>query len=170
MAFLNPCAMCSSPCCKDYAVTVTAFDVLRISGRAKLKPEEFSGFMECNLFNADEETILDFSDGYPCGYVLAIKSHPCYFLDSKNRCMIHEYSPLSCRRYPFNIAGQMKARYCPFHAKLLFRLRGPEVRLEDYMREITAYRAMVREWNKEPGKQADCMGFLMDKCRSFGDL
>ncbi len=162
----NPCTLCPAPCCKDYTVTVTSFDILRISQRADLEPREFAEFKECTIFNKDPETVFRFSDGdFPEGYILIIKSHPCFFMDIKNKCMIHGYAPLSCRRYPFDIAGNMNARFCPWYSKILFRHRGPEIGLEPYLKEIKAYRGIVAKWNRNPGKKADCMVFLLDESR-----
>jgi Fe-S-cluster containining protein len=163
---INPCTLCSAPCCKDYMVTCTSFDVLRISRRARLPAEKFAMIEECRLFNRDPQTVLRFSDvDFPEGYILIIKSHPCFFLDSDNRCMVHEYAPFSCRRYPFDISGKMNARYCPAHSKLLFRLQGPSVDVGPYMRQIDAYRALVREWNDNPGRHSDCMPWLLERSR-----
>ncbi|MFH2100675.1 MAG: YkgJ family cysteine cluster protein [Candidatus Micrarchaeota archaeon] len=161
---INPCSLCSAPCCKDYTVTVTSFDILTISQRAKLPPSKFAKIAECTLFNKDPETVLRFSDvDFPEGYILIIKSHPCFFLDIKNRCMIHEYAPLTCRRYPFDISGRMNARYCPSHSKLLFLIQGPEVEVKPYMRRIEAYRKLVGEWNDNPGRHQDCLEWLLKR-------
>lgn len=166
MAF-NPCAFCSAECCKNYVITVTSFDILRISERSKLQPKEFARIVPCTIFNASPNTVLYMSDGEEnYGYLLTIKSHPCFFLDSKNRCIIHDYAPLCCRKYPFDLSGKMVyALYCPFYSKFLFRMQGATKLKEDYPAELTAYEKLVRKWNKVPGKLEDCLDWMMKKTK-----
>jgi Fe-S-cluster containining protein len=145
-------------------ITVTSFDILRISKRAKLDPKEFARIVPCTLFNKDERSILWFSDcDFPDGYILIIKSHPCFFLDINNRCMIHEYAPRSCRRYPFDLEGNRKVRFCSWVSNFLFSLEGPQIDSEICKKEISGYWGIISEWNKSPGKIDDCLDFLMER-------
>jgi len=164
MVRLDPCMLCSAPCCKDYTVTTTSFDVLRISKRSKIPAGKFARIVECTLLNKDPQTVIRLSDGdFPEGYMLIIKSHPCFFLDIHNKCIIHDYAPHSCTRYPFNIAGEMNARFCPALSKILFKIQGPMLPLEPYMKEINAYRELVQEWNDNPGRHHECLEWFLQK-------
>ncbi len=78
------CLDCAA-CCKNYSPRFKGPDIRRISGKLNLKSTEF---IEQYLF-ADE-------DG---DYVL--KSKPCPFLGTDNKCSIYEYRPSDCSRFPY---------------------------------------------------------------------
>ena len=139
---LNPCSLCSAKCCKNYIITVTSFDILRVLQNRNKKEGEFVELHEARLLNFDTDTLLEFSD-HPRSHVLGFKSNPCFFLDEHNRCTIHEFAPLTCRRYPFNIYSQMKGRYCPLPSSLLFKLKGPTVSSKQVLEELDSYKEIV---------------------------
>lgn len=165
---INPCTLCSAPCCKNYMITTTSFDILRISKHAKLEPKEFAKIVPCTIFNATPQTVLYLSDGdSPYGYLLTIKSHPCYFLDIKNKCMVHKYAPLCCRKYPYDSTGKMvNAIYCPFYSKILFQMQGESSSIsKQHNDEMIEYMRIVTEWNNSPGKMDDCLDWIMDRTK-----
>jgi len=162
---LSPCSLCSARCCKELYITVTAFDVLRISAKTGKEPSEFAELYPLRIINFDNETVLECYDGtfYPAEYILCIKSHPCFFLKD-NKCTIHEFSPCVCRSFPKGIDGRWKTRMCPFPAGWLFWIFGTNMP-NYYARELAVYKDIVMEWNKKKGKKEDCMGFLLKNAR-----
>lgn len=163
---LNPCSLCPAHCCKSYIITVTIYDVMRISKNTGQNPEEFCALSELRMLSYDPDVVLDTTDGYGY-YVLALKSHPCIFLGKDNRCKIHEFSPMSCRRYPYTISDKLNTRFCPLPSQLLFRLRGPDIKITPLSRELDAHKELVSKWNKKPGKKADCLGFLLKNAKDI---
>ncbi len=155
---INPCSFCSACCCKTYTITVTSFDILRICKNTGKKPEEFTVFHPVRLLAYDPATVIDFEDG---NGILGFKSHPCVFLKN-NLCTIYKFAPLSCRRYPFTLNGSINPRFCPLPSRLIFRFNAPGPR-ENLDHELNAYKKIVKEWNKNPGKKKDCLSFIMEK-------
>jgi Fe-S-cluster containining protein len=161
----SPCSLCDANCCKSYTITVTSFDILRISEDTGRKPEEFAVLLQARLLSFDPDTTLDMGDDARV-FLLCIKSHPCFFL-KKNRCIVHGSAPLSCRRYPFQLDGKLNARFCPLSSELLFRLKGAEIKTDGMVRELEAHKRIVKEWNKKPGKRSECMVFLLERARKM---
>ena len=165
---LNPCSFCPAHCCKNYIITVTAFDALRVCKNTGKKAEEFCSIEPAKLLSFDPDTTLDMKDD-PFTYILAFKSHPCIFLGADNRCTIHNFAPLSCKRYPHKAdkeSGSINARFCPAVSRLLFSVRKPDISLDQYLPELEAYKKIVKEWNANPGKKDACLGFLLEKVNS----
>lgn len=154
---INPCSICSANCCKTYQITVTSFDILRIIENGY---NNFAIFSPPTLLSFDPDAVLDFSDDYRGG-LLGIKSHPCFFLKD-NKCTIHKFAPLSCRRYPYNLGKKINQRFCPFISSILFKMVGVQTTADELNREYQEYKKIVKEWNKLPGKKSDCMQFLLD--------
>jgi Fe-S-cluster containining protein len=166
MVMLNPCSGCNARCCSDYIVTVTSFDVLRISKKTAMEPEEFAQFYPATILNLDWDSVLQFHTGseIPDYCILALKSRPCFFLEDK-RCKIHEFAPSICSRYPFGRGGSMNARHCSILARALFLVNGPQS--PKIMDEIRTYHKIVKEWNDSKGKKESAMQFLMSKSADF---
>ncbi len=161
---ISPCSLCDANCCKSYIITVTAFDVLRVMKFTGKPHTEFATLHQARLLAFDPDTTLDMEDdGWV--YILGFRSHPCAFI-GKNLCSIHGCAPLSCRRYPFQLNGKLNARFCPLPSQLAFRLAGPDIKAEEMAREMEAYKAIIREWNKKPGKKAECIDFLLRMAKS----
>jgi Fe-S-cluster containining protein len=160
---INPCSGCNAPCCKNYIVTVTSFDVVKIAEKTKKKIEAFAELYPARLLTYDWDTVIHcFDNEYPDYYLLALKSHPCIFHDKGNRCQIHDFAPFICRRYPYDLAGkEFMRRHCSVVSNFLFQLRGPTTQEEIW--KIEAYRKIVKEWNQKKGRKKDCMGFLMKR-------
>lgn len=78
------CLQCAA-CCKNYSPRFKTPDVKRISKHLGLKE---SVFIDTYL-NVDDEG--DF----------VVKSTPCPFLGSGNRCSIYEARPSDCARFPY---------------------------------------------------------------------
>lgn len=78
------CLQCAN-CCKNYSPRFKTPDIRRISKHLKMKEGDFI------------ETYLRLdSDG---DYV--VKSTPCPFLQSDNRCSIYDQRPSDCHRFPY---------------------------------------------------------------------
>jgi Fe-S-cluster containining protein len=161
---INPCSICSAHCCKNYVITVTSFDVLRICQNTNKKAEDFALFHPPRLLSFDADTILDFEDDYRGG-ILSFKSHPCIFLGKDNLCTAHEHAPMSCRRYPYQLNDKLNARFCPLPSEILFRIKGPDINKSPLIKELDEYKEIVKEWNKNPGKKDECLSFIIARTR-----
>lgn len=161
----GPCFFCLSECCKTYTISVTIFDILRIMEHTRGSWEGFAVLHKARLLSYDPDTTLDMKDdGWT--YILGLKSHPCVFL-KEDLCAIHEAAPLSCKRYPFRLDGSLDSRFCPLPSNLLFRFKRPDIPAEGMEKEIRLHKQIVKEWNKKPGKKADCIPFLINKAREL---
>ncbi len=161
---LGPCSLCSAECCRNHYISVTVFDVLRISEKTKKKPEEFVILYPLRLINFDNDTVLEFHDnGFPEEHILCLKSHPCIFLEGK-KCRIHEFAPSVCRTYPEKTDGKFNLELCPFPSAFLFRVLGTNMP-SNYKKELRRYKTIVKEWNKKKGKKRDCIDFLISRAR-----
>lgn len=158
----SPCSLCSARCCKNYFITITAADVLRLSEYTGKKPSEFAELVPLRLLTFDNELVLEcWENGIMHEYVLTLKSHPCIFLEG-NRCSVYSHAPLVCKLYPYHANGKIIPRaQCPLLANILHRLRGPEIALEHYVRELSEYKKIVAAWNERRGSLAECMDFLL---------
>ena len=77
------CLECAN-CCKTTGPLFTDKDISRIAKHLSLKPSEFTE----KYLRIDEDK----------DYVL--KSVPCTFLDSDNKCFIYDVRPKACREFP----------------------------------------------------------------------
>jgi Fe-S-cluster containining protein len=162
----NPCSGCSAPCCTNYLVTVTSFDVLKIVEQTGKKPQEFTEFYPAKLLNQDWRSVLFFFDKgeLPDYSILALKSWPCIFLKN-GKCPIHDFSPFACKRYPHDLQGNLKKRDCSIISQAFFLLKGPQK--EKMKKEIDDYHMIVKEWNESKSKKVDCMEFLIKRSVDF---
>ncbi len=78
------CLTCAN-CCKNYSPRFKTPDIKRISKHLKLKEGEF----------IEKYLKLDDEGDY------VMKSTPCAFLGSDNRCSIYEVRPSDCARFPY---------------------------------------------------------------------
>lgn len=161
----NPCSLCPAHCCKSYTITVTAFDVLRLK-RSGRDPRDFAVLHQARLLSYDPDTTLEMEDE-SWVYLLGFRSHPCVFLGKDNLCTVHAQAPMSCRRYPYQLDGKLNTRFCPFPSQLLFRVKGPDIPTDPLVRELEAYKRIVKGWNGKPGKLADCMGALLSRAEEM---
>ena len=123
---MNFCKGCKAPCCRDYVITVTSQDILRIMGKTGKKPEEFAQLYPATILNLNEETVLEcHEEGLRYDYILALKSHPCIFLGENSLCTIHEFAPYVCRSYPKNSLGKpLKGANAGCSGELLLKSGG----------------------------------------------
>lgn len=162
----NPCSLCTAKCCRTYTITITIFDLARIL-KVKQNPENFIALTEPRLLSYDPDTVFDTTNGYGY-YLLGLKSHPCVFLDLKtNNCTIHESAPLSCRRYPFNIAGKLNTRCCPLLSQLLFRINGPDIQADQVVLELNKHKNLVKKWNKQPKTKEQLLEFVIKQAQNL---
>jgi len=162
---VNPCSLCDANCCKSYLITATAFDVLRVMERTGRPASEFAALHQARILSFDPDNTLDMEDDSWI-YLLGFQSHPCVFLE-KNRCIIHECSPMACRRFPFQMDGKLNRRFCPLPSQLIFHLKGANIKTGQMKREIEAHKRIVKEWNAKPGKLCDCLPFLLKRAREM---
>ncbi|MFH0737784.1 MAG: YkgJ family cysteine cluster protein [Candidatus Micrarchaeota archaeon] len=162
----GPCSFCAAECCNSYIITATAFDVLRVIERTKKPWNGFAILHQARLLAFDPDTTLDMEDdGWV--YLLGFKSHPCVFLKGGGLCSIHDCAPMACKRFPFQLDGKLNCRFCPLPSQLFFRMSRPSLKAEDMIRELEMHKTIVKEWNKKPGKKADCIPFLLERAESM---
>ncbi len=77
------CLDCAN-CCKTISPIFTQRDIERIS---KYKNQNVGDFISNYLFMDEEGDFV-------------LKSSPCVFLDTNNKCSIYEVRPKACREYP----------------------------------------------------------------------
>lgn len=160
---LSPCMLCGAECCRNHLITVTAFDVLRIEEDG-YRASDFARLAPCRILNYDNDMVLEMHDsGCAEDYLLALKSHPCYFLEW-GRCTIHKIAPSVCKAYPKNAQGKMIGRLCPRVPRIMHSVLGTQIRPE-YAKEIDAYRLIVKEWNRKKGKKSECLQFLLEEAK-----
>ena len=108
------CLQCAA-CCKNYSPRFKTPDIKRISRHLQLKE---GAFIDAYL-RIDEEG----------DYVL--KSLPCPFLGSDNRCTIYEVRPSDCSRFPYTDEDVLlkrphltlkNASFCPITYYVLERM------------------------------------------------
>lgn len=148
-------------CCKSYMITATAFDVLRAMEHTGRSAGDFAMLHQARILAFDPDNTLDMEDDSWI-YLLGFKSHPCVFLKD-NRCTIHGCAPMACRRFPFQLDGGLNARFCPLPSQLVFRIKGADIGISQMEREIVMHKRIVKEWNANPGKKADCIDFLLKR-------
>lgn len=115
-AFENVDCLSCANCCRNYSPRFKTPDIKRISKVLRMKE---GAFIE-NHLRLDE-------DG---DYV--VKSTPCPFLGSDNRCSIYEDRPSDCRRFPYTDEDVLlkrpaitlkNATFCPAVHYVLERLK-----------------------------------------------
>ena len=163
---INPCNGCKATCCKNYVITVTSFYVIEIAQKTNRNYLEFAELYPARLLNYDWDTVLQCYNAtdqakLPTYHLLAIKSHPCFFLKN-NWCSIHDFAPFICRQYPYTLSGkELMKRHCSFLSHCIFYLKGPTD--SKYALRIPAYKKIVKEWNSKKGDKTECMEFLIKK-------
>ncbi|MBI5046153.1 YkgJ family cysteine cluster protein [Candidatus Micrarchaeota archaeon] len=181
---LSPCSICPAHCCKTYTITVTSFDIFRIAQNTNKPLESFATLHPLRMLAYDPDMVLDIKNENkrtgPCDtpsvttdyFLLGLQSHPCTFLGKDNLCTIHKFAPMTCRRYPFDLSDKLNTRFCPLPSQLLFRLKGPDIQKTEMIRELEAYKKIVKEWNTNQankvnkgkfGTTEECMEFLMER-------
>ena len=110
------CLSCAN-CCKTTSPIFRKVDIDRISKSMGMK----SGKFENEFLRVDEDG--DF----------VLKSSPCYFLGSDNKCSIYDVRPLACREYPHTDRKNMfqiidltakNLEICPAVAKIVTEMEG----------------------------------------------
>jgi len=77
------CLDCAN-CCKTTGPLFTSADIERISKSLRQRPQQF----------IDQYLRIDEDNDY------VLKSVPCTFLDSDNKCFIYDVRPKACREFP----------------------------------------------------------------------
>jgi uncharacterized protein len=111
------CLNCAA-CCKNYSPRFKTPDIKRISKYLGLRESVF----------IDTYLLLDSEGDY------VVKSKPCAFLGSDNRCSIYEVRPSDCSRFPYTDEDVLLKRpaitlknstFCPAVYFVLERLIKP---------------------------------------------
>ena len=148
---MRACIGCNAPCCRDLIITVTAFDVLRAAKASELPPETFAELRPLDLlYYNPKEVVVALEGGEEGHYVLAFRSHPCFFYDERKGCTIYKSAPLACRLYPYNSEGRLTGSLCPLKNKLLHFLKPPsQALLKAYEEERRTYWGIVEKVNRQ---------------------
>ena len=118
------CLSCAN-CCKTTSPIFRKVDIDRISKSMGMK----SGKFEDEFLRVDEDG--DF----------VLKSSPCYFLGSDNKCSIYDVRPLACREYPHTDRKNMfqildltakNLEICPAVAKIVTEMEGNVKKSSEY--------------------------------------
>ena len=164
--------MCNGNCCVSFVITITSFDLLRIMKETGLKPEEFSDLRRLDILSYDDSQIIECKeDKFKDYYLLSLKSHPCYFFDSKKGCKIHSAKPIACRIYPFNEDEKFSEKsMCPIISGLLFRAsKSPKEDILRYKKEKELYSEIVKKCNSRDRTRKNAMKFLVSETKKHFD-
>ncbi|MES2799334.1 MAG: YkgJ family cysteine cluster protein [Bacteroidota bacterium] len=110
----NDCLTCGN-CCKTTSPIFRDVDIKRISKGLRMKESKF----------IDEFLRMDDESDY------VLKTAPCSFLGTDNKCSIYEIRPLACREYPHTDRKNMfqilqitekNTQICPAVATIVFDL------------------------------------------------
>ena len=166
---MNPCSFCDGRCCESFVITVNAFDVLRIEKETGRKAEEFAELRRLDILSYEEEMVIEAKNkGSTDYYLLALKSHPCYFFRNR-RCEIYSFRPLACRIYPFAENGKMSRRaLCPIVSKIgfFFYLSLKNI-IEQYKKEKEEYEKIVKECNEKKFEKEEAFDFIIKKAKTM---
>jgi len=164
--------MCNGNCCASFVITITSFDLLRIMKETGLKPEEFSQLRRLDILSYDDSQIIECKENkFKDYYLLSLKSHPCYFFDSKKGCKIHSAKPMACSIYPFNEYEKFSEKsMCPFISGLLFRTSKPQKEnILKYKKEKELYCELVKKCNSRSRTRENAMKFLVSETKKQFD-
>ena len=90
---------CWNECCHGTDITLTPFDILRLSNHLNIRPAEF-------LTRFTLPATMDAS-GLPVAKLRMAEEEgrrPCVFLHDEDGCSVYEARPASCRYYPLGFA------------------------------------------------------------------
>jgi Fe-S-cluster containining protein len=166
---MNPCSFCDGKCCESFVITVSAFDVARIERETGKRAGEFAELRRLDILFYDEDTVVEAKEGgYTGYYLLALKSHPCYFF-ADGKCTIYSYRPLACRVYPFSENGRMSKRaLCPLVSKIGFAFFRPSKKIiEEYKKEREAYAEIVKKCNEKKLGREEAFDFLIERAKTM---
>ncbi len=163
----NPCSECNALCCKNYAVTLTSFDILRIY-------KKISSFDFIDLVNSDNfdtclaQNIIFFEKKIPKEYYLTLKrkrNGSCIFLGKDNLCTIYKERPMVCRLYPFKFEnGEILAKEqirCQHNWQLSSEMKKNLFKIkEQQQKELKLFGILARKWNSAFSKEGNLSSFL----------
>ncbi len=132
---------CWNACCHDTDITLTPFDILRLSRHLNIRPSEF-------LTKFAVPAIWD-KAGLPVAKLRvsdeAGDRKPCVFLHDEDGCSVYEHRPVSCRYYPLGLAAvKMKGHEEP--EDFYFLVKEPHCKGHDEPKTQT-----VAEYRAEQG-------------------
>ncbi len=166
------CEICNGNCCASFIITITSFDLFRIMKSTGMKPEEFAELRRLDILAYDDSQVIECEDNkFKDYYLLCLKSHPCYFFDSKKGCRIHGAKPMACRIYPFNEGGRFSDKsMCPLFSGLLFRAsKSPKEQIIQYKKEKELYADIVKKCNSRNRNRKSALEFLVSETEKHFD-
>ena len=164
----GPCDLCAARCCREYVISITSFDALRIIDATSRQFEDFAQLAPPRILNLDNDVVLEWEEtGIREEYALSLKSHPCIFLKD-GKCAIHEFAPLVCACYPYNSASRIiPGARCPIISKSAFMLFGTNGNTKEYGEQLQIYKKLVSKWNSRRGSREGCIAFLLEESKKI---
>lgn len=166
---IDLCRLCNGRCCESFVITVDAFDVARIEKETGMRAEEFAELRRLDILSYEDEFVVEAMNGrYVDYYLLALKSHPCYFF-ADGKCKIYSSRPLACRIYPHKEDGKLSKRaLCPLVPKTGFFFARPSKNtLEQYKSDRSRYAEIVKECNKKKLGRQEAFNFIVQRAKTM---
>jgi Fe-S-cluster containining protein len=133
---------CWNTCCHGADITLTPFDILRLSKRLEVSPTQFLQMFTlpdmwhgANMPVAKLRMEGDEGDG------------PCVFMDEEDGCTVYEARPVNCRYYPLGLAT-VKMKEMKEVEDFYFLVREKHCKGHEEEREIS-----VADFRKEQGTE-----------------
>lgn len=135
----HPGVSCWNECCHDTDITLTPYDLIRLSRYLDMRPGDVGRFFGTpGLHEASSMPVLklkrvDRGEG---------QKKPCVFLDEVNGCSVYKDRPAACRYYPLGLASvKMKGQDAP--EDFYFLVKEPHCKGHDETQEqtVSEYRA-----------------------------
>lgn len=156
MSFDSPCNHCPAKCCRNYSVSLTRFDFIRLSSIPNL--DLLSVVVFDLALNHDPLLAPSFLlnlDGSEKLYIVRLKrdkTESCIFLNKNNLCTIYEKRPQKCRTYPFvkiqNSLNLKEGARCPVSWDLSASLSKQfSLDLKDQNSQIKEFSKICSLWN-----------------------
>ncbi|NYZ77079.1 YkgJ family cysteine cluster protein [Candidatus Micrarchaeota archaeon] len=167
-ALSGPCAECNARCCRNYTITITARDLLRLIDYT----ESFGWIGTASAKGFDPalaHSFTLFENNKPGKFVLCLKrdrKETCVFLGKGNRCAVYAARPMVCRTYPFRKDEGSRLVYkknyrCPVQWKITSTLRREFLKnLERQKKELAEYGRWCGEWNASVTEGRDLASFI----------
>ena len=168
---VSPCLLCNAKCCKEFLITITIFDALRIEKSTGKQIQEFCVIEKPKMLNSNQqEWIRYFDKGLEDYGVLAIKSKPCIFLNN-NRCSIWKYAPVSCKLYPITIENKIvQGAICPLLSKFGFMIvKQKKEIIKTAEKEAALYRTIVKKTYKTKIEKSNVFSFLKQEAKKLNN-
>ena len=127
---------CWNVCCHGADITLTPYDILRLTRRFQVKPEEFlKAFTVPAMWHGADMPVAKLRMRGDDG------KGACPFMDDEEGCTVYEDRPVNCRYYPLGMAAvKMKGHEAPEDFYFLVREDHCKGHDEDNEQSVSAFR------------------------------